>query len=114
MFIRILWNDLLHLNSSMSTKLWFLCGDFNAILNLEEVVGRGSPDTQSMTEFLDFIAQIDLRELPTVGGYFIWSGVWRNGHLWRKLDRYLFSYGFRIFLTARLSCLTVQPLIITL
>lgn len=88
---RILWASLLDLFSAVGDLPWFVCGDFNAILSLDESAGHVTPDTRSVLDFSDFLTQTDLKELPTIRGVYTWTGVRRHGRLWRKLDRYLFN-----------------------
>lgn len=80
------------MQSQVQDSPWLLCGDFNAILSLDEAAGRVPPNLCSMSEFSDFIANTDLRELPSSsGGVFTWTGIRRQGRVWRKLDRFLFN-----------------------
>lgn len=88
---RLLWDDLLRLQSGCSSQPWLIGGDFNSITSVDESIGPVPPDLGSIADFADFLGQCDLRELPTSGGTFTWTGMRSRGRVWRKLDRLLFN-----------------------
>ncbi|XP_031132021.1 uncharacterized protein LOC116033418 [Ipomoea triloba] len=88
-------------------------GDFNAISSISEYLGSSIPDLNSIADFSNFISDCNLYDLPTVDGFYSWSGirrtgrVWKNswsgirrtGRVWKRLDRFLMSTSFRDFFT---------------
>lgn len=95
---RLLWTSLLDLYLRVQDTPWLVCGDFNAILSLDDSSGAGTHDTRSIADFSAFVSQTDLCEMPTIGGIYTWTGVRRNGRVWRKLDRYFFNVAWLTFL----------------
>ena len=51
---------------------WCVAGDFNAILRPEEF-GRGGSVNSNMRRFLEFIEDLELKDLPLVEGPFTWN-----------------------------------------
>ncbi|KAJ8772025.1 hypothetical protein K2173_027202 [Erythroxylum novogranatense] len=88
---RVLWADLLCLQQQIGNASWMVGGDFNVIASLDECVGAAHPDLGSMANFVEFLSQSVLQELPTAGGRFTWVGVCSRGRMWKKLDLILFN-----------------------
>ena len=59
--VRMLWQD-----------AWCVVGNFNVLRYPIERLG-GDRFTTSMNEFLDFITEQNLIDLPLVGGLYTWS-----------------------------------------
>ena len=56
---------------------WCVVGDFNAILSPEER-SRGGSLNSNMRRFLKVIEDLELKDLPMVGGPFTWIGGVNN------------------------------------
>nr|XP_009770786.1 PREDICTED: uncharacterized protein LOC104221413 [Nicotiana sylvestris] len=69
---------------------WVVCGDFNVTRFMEErrdisIISR------AMTEFSNFIENLELLDPPLLGGVFTWTRS-NNSHIASRLDRFLFSF----------------------
>ena len=77
-----------------------MAGDFNEILSLEEKIGGRLRSVAQMTEFRQALADCNLSDMGTAGGWFTWS----DSHTKERLDRgtcsksWLRAFGFsRVF-----------------
>ena len=66
---------------------WCVAGDFNAILRPEER-NRGGSLNSIMRRFSEVIEDLELKDLPMVGGPFTWTGGADN-QSFSRLDRFL-------------------------
>ena len=69
---RALWDSVRQLKNVSPARLWCLLGDFNSIKHPSERVGvsqRGG-DVNTISEFNDWIADIEVEEIPSVGRKF--------------------------------------------
>ena len=66
---------------------WCVAGDFNAILRPEEC-NRGGRLNSIMRRFAEVIEELELKDLPMVGGPFTWTGGADN-QSFSRLDRFL-------------------------
>ncbi|XP_042972866.1 uncharacterized protein LOC122304675 [Carya illinoinensis] len=82
---RRLWEELAGVYSLWDIP-WCMGGDFNIIFFPSERSGHLRNST-AMEEFFEFIFELDLMDLPLVGGEYTWS----NGRVWSKFDRFLVS-----------------------
>ncbi|RVW72233.1 hypothetical protein CK203_054933 [Vitis vinifera] len=64
---------------------WCAAGDFNAILSPEER-NRGGRMNSNMRRFLEIIEDLELKDVPLVGGPFTWNGG-VNNQTFSRLDR---------------------------
>ncbi|WJZ80362.1 hypothetical protein VitviT2T_000290 [Vitis vinifera] len=71
---------------------WCAAGDFNAILSPEER-NRGGRLNSNMRRFVEIIEDLELKDVPLVGGPFTWSGG-VNNQSFSRLDRFLFNEGW--------------------
>ncbi|RVW88076.1 Transposon TX1 uncharacterized 149 kDa protein [Vitis vinifera] len=71
---------------------WCVAGDFNAILSPEER-NRGGRMNSNMRRFLEIIEDLELKDVPLVGGPFTWNGG-VNNQTFSRLDRFLFNEGW--------------------
>ncbi|GER32678.1 RNA-directed DNA polymerase [Striga asiatica] len=73
--------------------MWFLGGDFNAILSNEDKNGGRVRDQVSFQPFRDWVSAMDMSETRTQGHHFTWSNL-RQGSdfIEAKLDRIFFSH----------------------
>ena len=71
--------------------LWCIAGDFNAILSPEER-SRGGSLNSNMRTFSEVIEDLELKDLPLVGGPFTWNGGVNNWSF-SRLDRFLVNEG---------------------
>ena len=71
---------------------WCAAGDFNAILSPEER-NRGGRMNSNMRRFLEIIEDLELKDVPLVGGPFTWNGG-VNNQTFSRLDRFLFNEGW--------------------
>ncbi|KAG2689058.1 hypothetical protein I3760_09G122900 [Carya illinoinensis] len=65
---------------------WCIDGDFN-VVRFPSERSRDSRMRPTMTEFSEFIYDLNLVDIPLLGGAFTWS----NNHTWSRLDRFLVS-----------------------
>ena len=71
---------------------WCVAGDFNVIISPEEC-SRGGNLNSNMRRFSKVIEDLELKDLPMVGGPFTWSeGV--NNQSFSRLDRFLLNEGW--------------------
>lgn len=84
-----LWDDLLHLQSTISSHPWLLAMDFNTIASLDEYVGCAVQDLCSIDDFTSFTTACALTDLPVSGGLYTWTGVRPGERVWKRLDRML-------------------------
>lgn len=88
----MLWESVRQLKSLGPDGLWCFLGDFNNIRHPSERVGvsqRGGEDS-SISEFNDWISDLEVVEVPSVGRRFTWFRP--NGTAKSKLDRFLVSH----------------------
>ncbi|XP_058733032.1 uncharacterized protein LOC131604619 [Vicia villosa] len=84
------WSDLVKLKNKFGHGWWGIDGDFKTVRDKKEKVGRrGVNRILETTEFNDFIEQMDLVDLPTIGSRFTWSN--KEGSARSRLDRFLLS-----------------------
>jgi hypothetical protein len=71
--------------------VWCIMGDFNAIADPNERRGIGVSNLvgREVTEFREFISQMELVDLPLLGRQFTWFHT--NGIAMSRLDRVLIS-----------------------
>ncbi|RVW64230.1 hypothetical protein CK203_046327 [Vitis vinifera] len=70
---------------------WCAARDFNAILSPEER-NRGGSLNSNMRRFLEIIEDLELKDVPLVGGPFTWNGG-VNNQTFSRLDRFLINEG---------------------
>ena len=87
---KVLWEELAGLGSWWNLP-WCIGGDFNATRFPSERSGDIRLN-QAMQDFSDFIFDMDLVDLPIVGGEYTWS----NNRSWSRLDRFLVSPSWEI------------------
>ncbi|RVW95287.1 Transposon TX1 uncharacterized 149 kDa protein [Vitis vinifera] len=71
---------------------WCAAGDFNVILSPEER-NRGGSLNSNMRRFLEIIEDLELKDVPLVGGPFTWNGG-VNNQTFSRLDRFLINEGW--------------------
>src|SRR3954470_11047993 len=72
---------------------WCIGGDFNSISSLDERIGvPSSGNSRAIRFFNEFIEEMDLVDLPTIGGKFTWFKS--NRKAMSRLDRFLLSETF--------------------
>jgi hypothetical protein len=90
---RRLWGDILMSKGGFGGDLWCVAGDFNSVR--EPTERRGVRNTSlggrsgEMTEFNDFLEELELWDLPLIGRRFTWCHP--NGVSMSRLDRILIS-----------------------
>lgn len=86
-----LWEDIKHLKNHDPGGTWCILGDFNCIRDSFERVGvtQREADSNSITEFNNWIMDIDVEEVQGVGRRFTWYRP--NGTTKSKLDRFFVS-----------------------
>ena len=70
---------------------WCVAGDFNVILSPEEH-SRGGSLNSIMRRFSEVVEDLELKDLPMVGGPFTWTGG-VNNQSFSRLDRFLVNEG---------------------
>ena len=88
---RALWEDLKQLRDSNSPGAWCFLGDFNSIRSQEERISSSNrtADPLSISEFNQWISDMELQEIKCVGSRFTW--IRPNGSVKSRLDRFLVS-----------------------
>jgi hypothetical protein len=85
---RSLWESLVMSRNELGRGAWCVLGDFNAVLHRNERKGvnvvAGSSSLAEMTEFGEFVADMDLVDLPVLGRRFTWFHP--NGVTMSRLD----------------------------
>ncbi|XP_042942615.1 uncharacterized protein LOC122276776 [Carya illinoinensis] len=82
---KLLWEEIAGISSWWDLP-WCIGGDFNITRFPSERSGN-SQLSPTMTEFSDCIFDLNLVDLPLVGGPFTWS----NNQIYSRLDRFLIS-----------------------
>ena len=109
---RKLWDSLKTQNIVVDKKPWFLMGDFNVTLNLNESSFGPSKMTTGMVEFNECIDSIEVQDLSKSGLNYTWNQKPKtNDGIFKKLDRVMCNSGFidgypnscACFLTYRIS-----------
>jgi endonuclease/exonuclease/phosphatase family metal-dependent hydrolase len=71
---------------------WILAGDFNIITSLAEKRGGTRRLDRDAKEFSKFIDTMEMVDLKTNNGQFIWNNKWMNQYqVATRLDRFLVS-----------------------
>ncbi|KAL0298203.1 UNVERIFIED_CONTAM: putative ribonuclease H protein, partial [Sesamum calycinum] len=87
---RNLWRALCNLSAITLNDPWLVLGDFNAVVDDSEVLGRAADTSVSMTEFRNCIRDSGLVQLPFTGCPFTWHNCSEGPRsLWKRLDRML-------------------------
>ncbi|XP_058777436.1 uncharacterized protein LOC131651758 [Vicia villosa] len=87
------WRKLVDLKRRSVVGSWCIGGDSNIVSSTEERVGISKKNYRNeMTDFLNFIDEMELVDPPTIGGKFTWSN--RSGSAMSRLDRFLLSSSF--------------------
>lgn len=82
---RKMWRRMVELKRSRINVEWCLGGDFDVVCNREERLGGGvSYNSRDMEEFKNFIEEMDVIDIPSVGGKFTWYKD--NGKAMIRLD----------------------------
>ncbi|XP_058726438.1 uncharacterized protein LOC131597788 [Vicia villosa] len=84
------WQKILDFKNSNLPGSWCLGGDFNSISHLEERIGVANRSYRNeINYFKGFIDDMDLVDVPTIGGKFTWFNS--NGKAMSRIDRFLLS-----------------------
>ncbi|KAL0284421.1 UNVERIFIED_CONTAM: hypothetical protein Sradi_7197800 [Sesamum radiatum] len=87
---RSLWAGLHNLSEDITMDPWAVFGDFNAIIDASESLGRSSENSSAMADFREFITETGLIHLPFTGCPYSWHNSSEGSRsLWRRLDRVL-------------------------
>jgi hypothetical protein len=90
---RILWEHLVELKNNLGRGAWCILGDFNVVLNRGERIGLNDlgsvPSSIEIVELRDFVADMELVDLPLLGRRFTWYHP--NGTTMSRIDRVLVS-----------------------
>eukprot|EP00256_Glycine_max_P043978 XP_006595308.1 uncharacterized protein LOC102667235 [Glycine max] len=89
---RQLWQSLSRRKIQFQVNCRCLVGDFNCVRHPSERMGsnHSNPDTNLIAEFNDWLAVMEVDDIPCMGKPFTW--VRPNGSCKSKLDRVLVSY----------------------
>lgn len=77
-----LWEQLLVLKQAISWP-WLLLGDFNKVLEVDEMVGVLAPSYAEIWPFQHCLAECEVEDMRSKGPVFTWT----NGTIWSKTDR---------------------------
>ncbi|XP_058726281.1 uncharacterized protein LOC131597610 [Vicia villosa] len=84
------WDRLCEFKNNNSKGSWCVGGDFNSVTSLEERIGISTRSyRREITSFKEFIEDMELVDLPTIGGKFTW--IKSNGKSMSRIDRFLLS-----------------------
>ncbi|GJS03919.1 hypothetical protein Tco_0320427 [Tanacetum coccineum] len=92
---RILWAELgMHKLVTRGVP-WTLMGDFNVALNLEDYSSSSSKLSSTISEFKDYVYNIEVLDITSSGLHFTWNQKPKGeGGLLKKLDRVLGNTDF--------------------
>lgn len=79
-----LWNYILNVNTSLP---WLLTGDFNCVVNLNEILGERETWNSEMQASKDCLLNAQLIHMRTVRNCFTWSNNRPNDTIHKRLDR---------------------------
>ncbi|XP_058753643.1 uncharacterized protein LOC131626818 [Vicia villosa] len=84
------WKNLCEFKLNNTVGSWYIGGDFNSISTIDERIGVTISDySRGSRSFNEFIEEMELVDLPTIGGKFTWFKS--NGKAMSRLDRFLLS-----------------------
>ncbi|XP_058768320.1 uncharacterized protein LOC131642046 [Vicia villosa] len=84
------WERICEFRKNNNKGSWCIGGDLNSISSLEERIGVSIRSyRREITILNEFIEEMELVDLPTVGGKFTW--IKSNGKAMSRLDRFLLS-----------------------
>ena len=86
---------------------WCVAGDFNSILSPEER-SRGGSLNSNMRRFSEVIEDLELKDLPLVGGLFTWNGG-VNSQSFSRPDRFLVNEGWDCHFGNARQCVLLRP-----
>ncbi|XP_058763485.1 uncharacterized protein LOC131636918 [Vicia villosa] len=87
------WKKICEFKNNNIEGSWCIGGDFNAISPLGERIGvPNSGNCREINFFNEFIEEMDLVDLPAIGGMFTWFKS--NGKAMSRLDRFLLLESF--------------------
>ncbi|XP_058726636.1 uncharacterized protein LOC131597999 [Vicia villosa] len=87
---RVLWSSLVDRRNKSGAGEWFVAGDFNEVSSREERKGvRDNYSGRNMEDFMRFIDDMELIDLPCVGKKFTWFKG--DGTVMSRIDRFLVS-----------------------
>ncbi|KAL0402140.1 UNVERIFIED_CONTAM: hypothetical protein Slati_4243900 [Sesamum latifolium] len=87
---RSLWHDLERISSTVCDVPWLVGGDFNTVLDDNEVCGQSGDIRGAAEEFQGCLRDTGLITLPMQGEWFSWHNCSRDSRsLWKRLDRLL-------------------------
>ncbi|XP_058725579.1 uncharacterized protein LOC131596860 [Vicia villosa] len=90
---RVTWKKLVEYSRKFQQGDWCVGGNFNAVSAQEERVGvAGSRHRKEISQFQDFITEMKLVDIPTIGGKYTWFNS--NGKSMSRIDRFLLSESF--------------------
>lgn len=77
-----LWDDLLSLAGGISIP-WFVMGDFNVVLNIEDRIHRSCVQANEIDDFAQFVQAANMMDLKASRREFTWT----NNHVFSIIDR---------------------------
>lgn len=88
---RNLWKHLIVLKDLVRQNTWYMAGDFNVLLSLNESSRFDGSQTCSlaMREFRDCLNEVELVDHPYIGSVFTWMNNQEDSFQVRKFDRAL-------------------------
>ena len=81
-----LWDYLSSFNHNLP---WCICGDFNTVLSVNEILGGREHWTPEMQQFRDCVTSSGLAELRTNGDLYTWTNRRPHDSVLKRLDRVL-------------------------
>ena len=90
---RLLWRDMRLIGASSNGNPWICLGDFNVVLQQQDIFGGNQGRDRGIEEFTDIIYSTCLVDLRFIGLYFTWNNKRTNQEqfIMKKLDRVLIN-----------------------
>lgn len=76
-----LWHELKNIHIGV-TETWCICGDFNAVKDMENRINGQRISDHETRDFIDFLDTCNVFEMTSTGEKYTWS----NGHVSSKID----------------------------
>ncbi|KAL0439863.1 UNVERIFIED_CONTAM: hypothetical protein Slati_2469300 [Sesamum latifolium] len=93
---KLLWADLDRISSTVRDVPWLVGGDFNTVVDANEVCGQSGDIRGAAKDFQGCLRDTGLITLPMQGEWFTWHNCSRDSRsLWKRLDRLLSASIFR-------------------
>ncbi|GKC30837.1 trichome birefringence-like protein 3, partial [Tanacetum coccineum] len=91
----LLWAELGLHKLAVRGLPWFLMGDFNVVLNMEDIHAGASSLNSAMYDFKDCVAKIEVMDINSAGLHYTWNQKPKGGNgVLKKLDHIMGNLEF--------------------